>query len=192
MGRPQLGTEVLRRVVARDPEALNTFFDHYFDRVYTHVTNLTGDPVLAEDLTQEAFIRLHRAIDRLDPARDPAGWVFTVVSNTVCDHWRSKQHRRSKREVDITKLEDFALTNGRPTPDREMERQQVAAAIREAVLSLAPNDREVLLLRSYEGLETSEIAQVLNIKPEAVRQRHSRALSRLGKAFRKNTERKRR
>lgn len=191
-GRPQLDGEVLQKVVARDPAALNTFFDHYFDRVYTHVTNLTGDPVLAEDLTQEAFIRLYRAIDRLDPARDPAGWVFTVVSNTVYDHWRSKQHRRSAREVDIAKLEDFALPNGRPTPDRDLEQEQTRAAIREAILSLAPNDREVLLLRSYEGLETSEIAQVLSITPEAVRQRHSRALGRLGKAFKESTGHNRR
>jgi RNA polymerase sigma-70 factor (ECF subfamily) len=181
----------MHEVVARDPEALNTFFDHYFDRVYTHVTNLTGDSVLAEDLTQEAFIRLHRAIDRLDPERDPAGWVFTVVTNTIRDHWRSRQHRRAAHEVDISEFENLALKNGRPTPDQEMEREQMATAIRQALLSLAPNDREVILLRSYEGLETSQIARALNITPEAVRQRHSRALNRLGKAFEENTESKR-
>jgi RNA polymerase sigma-70 factor (ECF subfamily) len=176
----------------RDPEVLNTFFDDYFDRVYTHVMNLTGDPVLADDLTEEAFIRLHRVIDRLDnPTRDPAGWVFTVVTNTVRDHWRSRQYRPTAHEVDISKLEEFALKNGRPTPDQDKERKQIAAAVREAILSLAPNDREVLLLRSYEVLETSQIAEALNITQEAVRQRHSRALSRLGKAFKENTERKR-
>lgn len=183
-----MNAETLRKVVARDPAALNGFFDHYFDRVYTHVTYLTGDPVLAEDLVQDVFIRLQQTIDRLDPERDPSGWVFTVATNTVRDHWRSKQHRKSTQEIDIEKVADSSLADGQPTPDQDLEHRQAETRVREALLTLAEIDREVLLLRTYGELETAEVARILNITPDAVRQRHSRAVGRLREAVKKVTE----
>ena len=65
-----LASAVLERVVRREPDAMEAFFEHYYDRVYAHVVNLLRDPVLGQDLTQEVFLRLHRAVKHLDPQRD--------------------------------------------------------------------------------------------------------------------------
>jgi RNA polymerase sigma-70 factor (ECF subfamily) len=88
-----LDREVLLRVKARDREAMNRFFDAYYDRAHAYATKLLRDATLAEDLIQEAFLRMHAALDRLDPDRNPTPWVLTVVTNTIRDHWRSRAHR---------------------------------------------------------------------------------------------------
>ena len=189
-GKPPLSREVLEGVRSRSESALDAFFEYFFDRVFAHAARLVGNTPLAEDLTQEAFLRMHRGIDQLDPERDPAPWVFTVVVNTVRDYWRSKQHRTRSREIDIEE-DSRTLRNGRPQPDRQLEEKESAKAIREALGSLSESDREILLLRNEELLKASEIAEVLQIKQEAVRQRHSRAVARLAKEYERLSDRSR-
>jgi len=175
---------VLERVRARDPVAMNRFFDAYFDRVHAYVTRLVRDAVLAEDLTQDAFIRMHGAIDRLDPTRDPSPWVFTVVTNTVRDWWRSRHHRMGQRQVPLDEAWSIPEERDSRTPDRALERKEDAAMVRQAMGRLSPADREVLLLKDYQGLKTAEIEQILGLGADAVRQRHSRAVRRLGVTYR--------
>lgn len=179
-----LDEATLRLVGQRVPEAMNAFFDHYFDRVYAYVVTLVRDPILGQDLAQEAFLRMHRAIHRMDPGRDPSGWVFTIVTNTVRDHWRSRQHRDAAREVEWTPEND-TLAGGDDGPERSLEQKEAAEAVRRALDALSPADREVILLRNFEGLATGEIAAILGTSHDAVRQRHSRALARLGRAYRR-------
>ena len=162
---------------------MNVFFETFFPRVFGYVMTLVRDRTLADDLVQESFVRLHRAMDRLDPERDPSAWVFTVVANTVRDHWRSKEHRSRGRMVDVDELWDQPDDDHRD-PAAQMVATGDQADIRLALEQLAPGDREIILLREYEELETSEIADALGLSPEAVRQRHSRAVRRLGKIYR--------
>jgi RNA polymerase sigma-70 factor (ECF subfamily) len=181
-----LDQETLRRVRARDPAALGRFFDGFYPRVYGHVAHLVGDPVLAEDLTQDAFLRMHRAIDRLDPERDPAAWVFTVTINTVRDHWRSREHKRGQQQADLDPERDLSLPNGGPGAHEKLEREEAARAVQQALRRLTETDREVILLRSYEELDSTVTGEIMGISPEAVRQRHRRALARLGEAYRES------
>ncbi len=175
-----LDEAALRAVRDRDPAAMNRFFDAFFDRVHAYVTRLLRDPILAEDLTQEAFVRMHGALDRLDPERDPTPWVFTVVTNTVRDHWRSKAHKMAGRARSLDEAWDLPDEAAESAPDRVLERKESAQAVRAAMEEMAPADREILLLRAFRSLETPEIVEILGVSAEAVRQRYSRAVRRLG------------
>ena len=73
------------------------------------------------------------------------------------------------------------LASGATSPSRRAARNEVRALVREAIDGLAPTDREVLVLRHLEGLETAEIAALLGISPDAVRARHVRAVEHLGR-----------
>ena len=174
---------ILVRVAQRDQKALEVFFDHFYDRVFAHVVNLTRDVTLGEDMTQDVFIRLHRVVDRLDPQRDPAGWVFTVATNVVRDYWRSADHKRKAAEVQTGDPEELNLAH----PDRDvqaaMENDEELRAVWAALHTLSVDDREVILLKDYEELATADIGQMLDLNSDAVRQRHSRAVARLAKAF---------
>ena len=68
--------------------------------------------------------------------------------------------------------------------DEGLEREENAEAINEAMATLSPADREIILLRSLEDLSVSEVSSMLEISADAVRQRHSRAVRRLGDAYR--------
>lgn len=187
--QPPLDAATLRAVSRREPEAMNRFFDIYYDRVYAHVVHLMRDAHQAEDLTQEAFLRLNSVVDRLDPERDPTPWVFTVVTNCVRDHWRSRQHKQKQRQVTMDDGDVSHLANGRNGVDKHLERQDDQIAIQQAMQELSEADRQVILLRNYEELDTATIAAMLEATPEAIRQRHSRAVGRLGKVYTKYTER---
>jgi RNA polymerase sigma factor (sigma-70 family) len=179
-----LATAVLERVVRCEPDAMDTFFNHYYDRVYAHVVNMLRDPILGQDLTQEIFLRLHHAVKRLDPQRDPTGWVFTVATNVIRDHWRSREHKRGERELSV---EDHAeLRAAHPDPDVQsvMEKDEELQAVWSALRGLREPDREIILLRDYEELSTADICEMLELTPDTVRQRHSRAVARLGELFR--------
>jgi len=178
-----LDSGVLRGVCRRQPEALDKFFAHFYERIFGYVAHLLQDRTLAEDVTHDAFLRIHRGLDRLDPDRDPTAWVFTVVTNTVRDHWRSKEHRAARRQVAMPSLEEISLADPTPRVEHSLEEEQQQQVIRKALTQLKDADREVILLRNYEGLNSVAVAEILEIKPEAVRQRHSRALARLSEVF---------
>jgi len=163
---------------------MDVFFNHFYNRVYAHVVNMLRDPILGQDLTQEIFLRLHRTVKQLDPQRDPAGWVFTVATNVIRDHWRSREHKRGERELIVEDQEQLKAIHPDPDVQSVMERDEELQAVWTALQSLREADREVILLRDYEELPTAKIADMLEIAPEAVRQRHSRAVVRLGELFR--------
>jgi RNA polymerase sigma-70 factor (ECF subfamily) len=176
----------------RDREALEHFFDHFYDRIYGHVARLVQDAHLAEDLTHEILLRINRALDRLDPERDPTGWVFTVATNCVRDHWRSRRHKEASRSTALTSDHLEVLPDGDEDAAEQLARRQEQEALRQALAELSDNDREVILLRDYEQLDSATVAAIIGVKPDAVRQRHSRAVARLGQAYRRSLERENR
>jgi RNA polymerase sigma factor (sigma-70 family) len=121
----------------REPDALDAFFATYFDRIYRYVVHLLGDPVLGYDLTQDAFQRMHRAIHRLDPNRDPAPWIFTIVTNTVRDYWRSKQHRTRTQEVDLEHASYLIADDRIAGADLQLEEKGAMEAIHTALGALS-------------------------------------------------------
>jgi RNA polymerase sigma-70 factor (ECF subfamily) len=174
----------LDRVRRRDPAAMNAFFEAFIGPVYGYLRTVVREPMLADDLAQTAFLRLHRALDRLDPKRDPAPWVFTVVINTVRDHWRSRVNRDAGRTVPFDELWDRPEAPAESGMDVEMLRDEEMAVLEAAMARLSPADREILWLREFEGRSVVETAEMLGIRPDAVRQRHSRAVRRLGILYR--------
>ncbi len=171
--------ELVARVRERDPEALDTFFALYFDRAFGYVRRLVRDVTEAEDITQTAFLKIHRAIHTLDVDRDPTSWVFAVVSNTVRDFWRSRRHRQSKLQVSI---ENHPVASDH-TVHEEQEARDAMRVVEEAMAGLSGNLRAVVLLRDYEDLSYAEVAEALGIAETAARKRHSRALTELRRAL---------
>lgn len=173
----------LRRVRARDPEALSAFFDRYFDRVYGLAYRLLGERTAAEDATQDVFLKVHRAADRLDPDRDPEPWLRTITTNVCRDLWRSGAHRLARRSssLDAGPAADAALASRGRTPEGDLLAGERERLVREALAGLPESLREAVVLREYQGLGYDEIARTLGINETAARKRYSRALAELGR-----------
>jgi RNA polymerase sigma-70 factor, ECF subfamily len=167
----------VRELQAHEPEALARFFDLFFDRVYSHVRHMIGDQQLAEDLTQDVFLNVYRRIESYDPQRDILPWLHTIATNKVRDYWRSRRHADSQRETSIDH-EDSAqhLPSEADGPALEMETEEVAQRVRQAVASLPAGMRETVMMRAFEGMPFKQIGELLNRNEAAVRKRYSRAL----------------
>ena len=169
-----------RALVARlrqgDEQALGVAYDHFRPRVFSFLARLSGRRDLAEDLLHEAFLKLARKAPSLREDTRVGAWLFTVARNLFVSHWR---HARLDRDWTDPVTDDlpgadwtspFDLCSAGET-ERRLER---------ALATLSPALREVLLLVGVERMETAEVAEVLGLTPEAVRQRLSRGRALLG------------
>lgn len=138
-----------------------------------YVHRITGDAHLAEDVTQEAFLRLVREEREV---RDPRAWLFRVCTNIVRDHARklATEARRPTPELDRASPEP---------PDVAYERAEVVTVVRSALERLTPRDRAALLLRE-SGFRYAEIAEMIGVRKEIVPTLIARALRRLQKSYR--------
>jgi RNA polymerase sigma-70 factor (ECF subfamily) len=166
------------------PAALERFYELYFDRVYGYVRRLLHEDHLAEDVTQDIFMHLHRSFEGYDPSRPLRPWVYTVATNKVRDHWRSRRHRDGLREVSATTEEgaDYDGTpavDGRRGPDEALAADELSAQVAAAIEDLPEIMRTTLVLRYYEGLSFAEIGAMIDRNETAVRKRYSRALEEL-------------
>jgi RNA polymerase sigma-70 factor (ECF subfamily) len=170
---------LLERLREREPEALGRFYDVYFDRVYGYVKRMVGEEHLAEDLTQDIFMHIHRSFDTYDPARDLRPWVFTIATNKVRDYWRSRRHRDGRLEAsldDETAADPVSTERG---PIARLFDAELGRTLSEAIDDLPEAMRQTLVLRYFEGLSFADIARLVDRNEAAVRKRYSRALEEL-------------
>jgi len=184
-GRPQpppIAAAVLEGVRDGRPEALAAFFEATFAGVYGLALRMLGDRQLAEDVSQEVYLRVLGAAATLDTTRDPRPWLRTITANLCRDHWRSFGAKVTQRSVPVDEDPEVAppLPDGGPTPEDHLVAGDRAEKVQAAIAQLPPDLREVVVLRDYEGLDHGAIARMVGASDAAVRKRYSRALARLG------------
>lgn len=167
MDEPHIALPALQRL---DPTAIDAVFDAYSGRLNGFLRRMGATAEVAEELVQEAFVRLVRHAPRLAEGTRVGAWLFTVTRNL----WRS--HRRWAW-VDGTRLLELAQAPSRrhPSPADLLAADETRARLERAVAALPESGREVFLLVVGEGLEPTEAAAILGITPEAARQRLTRA-----------------
>jgi RNA polymerase sigma-70 factor (ECF subfamily) len=130
---------------------------------------LTGRPALADDLSQEVFLRIHRARGAFGEGAAALPWVYAIARNVFIDSTRRKQET----------LEDEASPPSRPghapLPDQVAEGRQTLAVVKDAIARLPVAQREALVLLRFEGMSVAEAAQILGATESAVKLRAFRA-----------------
>ncbi len=175
----ELSTEELRALVASlragQREALDRAFDCFRPRVFSLLVRMTKDTALAEDLTQEAFIRLARAAPSLAPDTRLEAWLMTVSRNLALDHFRWRRMHRALTS-DASVADSFAKPE---TPFARVATSQTQRRVEIALGQLSEDERELLLSVGVSGSTPSELARTLGLSAEVVRKRLSRARARL-------------
>lgn len=174
---PRLDRSTLEGVRRRDSAALATFFDATFGLVYSLAYRLLGDPHLAEDATQDVFVKVHGAADRLDVDRSPKPWLTTITYNVCRDAWRKGKSARQGLEAHAGNTPHAASVSA--TPEDTLVESQRAHAVQQAISRLDEPLRTVVVLRDYQGCSHDEIATLVGVSHVAVRKRYSRALKQL-------------
>ncbi|MDX1579318.1 MAG: sigma-70 family RNA polymerase sigma factor [Gemmatimonadota bacterium] len=145
--------------------------------LFRYVNRLVGDPDLAADVVQEAFVRL---LEHPLPEEEARRWLFTVATNLVRDNARMRsRHRRLLAE----RYERSDLVpDAAEIPDRAAMRSERVSAVRVALDQLSERDRQMLLMRE-EGFRYAEIAEAIEVAPGSVGTLLARALRRFADAL---------
>ncbi len=163
-----------------DRQAFGELVGRHRPGVVNVVYRMCGDPAVAEDAAQEAFLRAWQHLGRYNPRFAFRSWVYRLALNAAVDALR--------RERPTTALEAQPLVSSDESPEARLERQQQTEAVQQAVLGLPPASRAVLVLREYEALSYHEIAQALDIPVGTVMSRLSYARGLLRQALRGQPE----
>ncbi len=154
--------ELVLRARRGDERAFGLLVERYRRASYAVAYSVTGRQEDAEDAAQESFLV---ALQRLEECRSPerfAGWLMTIVRNRS----RNLVRRESLRETDQVPL---SASSRSPTPDRDAERSELQAALRDALGALPDVQREIVLLHDLEGWKHREIADRLSLPSGTVR-----------------------
>ena len=162
--------------------AFDLLVERYQTRLLNFVYRTVGDRERAEDLVQEAFVRVHRHLARFDRSKKFSTWIYTIASNLAKNELRNRsrnplvyfQTMTSGWEDEDRPLE-FEDPNARP--DDEFDRKHLRELVDAAVKRLPTHHREVFVLRELEGRSYEEIAEITHCNLGTVKSRLNRARS---------------
>jgi RNA polymerase sigma-70 factor, ECF subfamily len=178
---PELGdSQLVAAHLAGDPFAFNELYDRYRDRLVHFIARKTGDRDRAEDLVQEAFIRVTRHLHRFDQSKKFSTWIYTICSNLSKNELRN---RSRSPLVLFQKLTTNWETEHRPLqfedaanrPDDLFRKRYLRQIVEETVEQLPAHHQLVFRLRELEGKSYEEIAEITGVNLGTVKSRLHRA-----------------
>jgi RNA polymerase sigma-70 factor (ECF subfamily) len=155
---------VLRKAQRGDERAFDIIVRTYEQPVYNYVLRLVGDRPLAEDLTQEVFLRVYQGLPGFSDRSRFTTWLFQVTKNRVLDELRALE-RRPRAVVALDDIPPLEAV------DQPFERTETIDAVWRAVEGLTVDLKMALLLRDVVGLSYTEIADALEITLATVKWR---------------------
>ncbi|HXV33282.1 MAG TPA: RNA polymerase sigma factor [Gaiellaceae bacterium] len=161
---PQPDHLLLRRAQKGDERAFQAILEMYEGPVFNYVLRMVGDRALAEDLTQEIFLRIYQGLPGFSLRCRFTTWLFQVAKNRVLDELRARE-RKPQAVLTLDDLPPLEVVDAPP------ERTEVIDAVWRAVGLLNPDLKMALLLRDVVGLSYTEIADSLEITLATVKWR---------------------
>jgi RNA polymerase sigma-70 factor (ECF subfamily) len=147
-----------------DSRAFGELVTRYMRQAYFAAIGLVGNHDDALDLSQEAFARAFRARQTLDPERPFYPWLYQILRRLCFNFLRNRKSRAAKLVAAGGWLADEADDRAAAqSPERATERAEVRRRVQEAIATLPAHEREVLIMREFEGLRYREIAGLLGI-----------------------------
>jgi len=162
------------------PGAFQELYDRYRDRLIHFVIRKTGDPDRAQDLVQEAFIRVTRHLHRFDTTKKFSTWVYTIASNLSKNELRNRsrsplvlfQRLTSNWDEDHRPLQ---FEDSSTLPDDLYQKRYIRQLVEDTVQELPEHHRLVFRLRELEGKSYEEIAEITGVNLGTVKSRLHRA-----------------
>lgn len=178
---------LIERLRARDETAFNELVRAYERRVFGLMLRMLGRRQEAEDLAQEVFVQVFKAIDQFRGDSKLSTWIYRIGVNLCKNHTKYLQRRHSNEQDEFEPLAERApMSNAKGTtvgdiarPDEMLVGRELEAVVQRAIASLEPEFREALILRDVEDLSYEEIAQITGVPDGTVKSRIHRARAQL-------------
>ena len=166
---------LLSRAGEGDQAAFLELYERHRQPIFRFAYRLLGEVDIAEDVTHDCFLGLIRKPENFRPERASLRtYLFAAARNLALKHFRS-----SGRETGFDEVSEEPQLSRRQEPLGKLLDKELAAEVRRAVMSLAPLQREALILFEYEGLSLNDVAQITGADVGAIKGRLYRARERL-------------
>jgi len=180
--RDEANESLMIRFRDGDPRAFELLLQRHQKQIFQFVMRSVGTAAVAEELTQETFLRVVKQKDVYEQRARFTTWLYTLARNLCIDHSRRMQHRRAK-SLDAVDEEGHSLlertADRGPMVDRQAIGEELKARMRKAIDALPEEQREVFLLREEADLSFKEIADIVGISENTVKSRMRYALTKL-------------
>jgi RNA polymerase sigma-70 factor (ECF subfamily) len=181
----EVDRDLVLRARAGDNEAFAGIVRTYQRRVYAVALRMTRRHEVADDVTQDTFLRAYRHLDRFDIDRPLLPWLTRIAVNLAINHWNGAARREQPLYTEDSPAgprDPSARPANEPAsddPHRSLESKEFAVDLDRAVARLPAEQRAVFVLKVVEGMRYEEIAELLEISAGTVMSRLSRARARL-------------
>jgi len=152
----------------------------YRARILRFVTFSTGDPDLAESITQDTLLRAYRGRESFRGDCSVSTWLTGIAINVTRDHMRSARFKFWKQvhnsAIDVQEMASF-IPSGATSAEHHMLAKEKVARLKEVLEDLSPNQRTVFLMKFFEEIQVNEISEILKMPVNTVRTHLHRALN---------------
>jgi RNA polymerase sigma-70 factor (ECF subfamily) len=174
--------EVMRRYAGGDDAAFDELYAALSPRLYSFCVRLAGRSGDAEDLFQDAFLKLHRSRATYVSGANALHWAFAIVRSTHVDRLR-RRARRPEKLVASTDEVLGAILESAGSPESDLHAETLARIVEQELQRMSEKNRSAYILLKIEGLSAAEAAAVLGTTADAVKQRAFRAYESLREAL---------
>jgi len=193
LAEQQALAQLAARCLDGDAEAWEKLATTQHRRIYGICYRFTGNPTEAEDLTQEAFLKMFKNLSNFDPAKGGfTTWLTTLTRNLLVDNYRRTRMERASDSLDETysgeedgPTKADKLADNKPSQEHHVAGLELRAQIQHALAQVSPDLREAVILRDLEDMDYKEIAEILGVPQGTVKSRISRGRAELAKLLKR-------
>jgi len=166
--------KAIRQCQEGDLGAFGILYDEYIKKIYDFVYYKTMHKETAEDIVSLVFTKVLENIKKYDSSKGTfSSWIYRIARNTVIDHYRTQ-----KKEKDIDDVWDLS---GDTDVERDTDNKAELAQVKKYLKTLTSDQRDIIVMRLWQGMSHSEIAEVLGKNESTVKVAYSRAIRDLRK-----------
>jgi len=176
---------LVQKSAAGDINAFETLIQSHQKKVYNIALRMTKNPEDALELSQDALVRAFLAIKKFRGDSSFATWLYRITMNVCTDFLRKRNKATvvSIEQPDYENEQAIQIAGNEPGPDEISEKNQLKELVRDAMDQLAPEHRQVLILRDLMDMPYRDIANILNVNEGTIKSRINRARESLKKVI---------
>lgn len=159
--------KLIRQAQSGHRQALNQLFGQWYPRVYNLAYKYFNDEDLAADVSQQTFVAIQKSLAQLRDPQAFKAWIYRTAIN--CCHSIARRRHRRQASMEVFRLEP--QQEGPATPYQELNRKERSRIVLAALQDIPAEQREVIVMKEYEGLKFREIAEVLALSENTVKSR---------------------
>lgn len=167
----QLEQQLIDRCMQGDAFALRTLYENHRISVYRVTARMLDNEADREDVVQDIFLQIFKSVHKFKAHSTLKTWIHRIALNVIFQHLRKKKHRVALQFTDTPPEDKMISENAPPSPEESAMSREKRAAVQQALGTLAPKKRAVLILHDFEGIKAKEIAKIVGTSVMTVRTR---------------------